>query len=324
VYELAEDVLALLEVRESDALAAWLGERLASLHPQSQWRALRIYPATASRIKDLPKFEVFSVADSSSAGAPAPAGRDRLLSESIAARRAMALEMSTGRGRLLATLIASGEVRYVVELSGVGRDTAEDERLRSLLAVTGRYYERLVEAEMDPLTRLCTRRVFQTQVETALRRRAAGFSHYFAIFDIDHFKRINDNYGHLFGDEILVHFAGLLRKTFRAADLLYRFGGEEFVVVFGVEAPQVGLGPLDRFRHAVETYEFPTVGRVTVSGGCVRINEPSAPTATLLDHADQALYYAKVNGRNRVCDYDALVAGGELKPKAAKADVTLF
>jgi diguanylate cyclase (GGDEF)-like protein len=324
MYELADDVLALLDVRESDGLAAWLGERLAGLHPQSQWRALRIYPATASRIKDLPKFEVFAVADSASAGAPRPAGRDALLTETVAARRAMALELADGRGRMLATLAALGEVRYVVELSGPVQGAAQDERLRSLLAVTGRYYERLVEAELDPLTRLWTRRVFQTQVEATLRRRSPGFSHYFAIFDIDHFKRINDNYGHLFGDEILVHFAALLRKTFRAADLLYRFGGEEFVVVFGVEAPQTGLGPLDRFRHAVESYEFPTVGRVTVSGGCVRISEPSAPTATLLDHADQALYYAKVNGRNRVCDYDALVAGGELKPKAAKADVTLF
>jgi len=323
MYELAEDVLALLDVRESDSLARWLGERLALLHPGARWRVLRVYPATASRIKDLPKYEIFAVADSARQDDPVPAGPDKLLAESISGRRAMALERTDGQVRLLATLIAGSEVRYVVELSGSMPGAAEDERLRSLLAVTGRYFERLVEAEMDPLTRLCTRRVFQTQVDAGLRRR--DLTHYFSIFDIDHFKRVNDTFGHLFGDEILVHFAQLLRRTFRASDLLYRFGGEEFVVVFGVEPPQEGLGPLERFRHAVESYQFPGVDRVTVSGGCVRITEPSAPTATLLDNADQALYYAKMNGRNRVCDYDALVATGALAPKAApKADVTLF
>ena len=146
------------------------------------------------------------------------------------------------------------------------------------------------------------------------------------MLDLDHFKRVNDDFGHLYGDEILVHFANLMRTTFRSADQLYRFGGEEFVVIFGVEPRERGgEATLERFRRAVEAHRFPGVGKVTVSIGFARVADALTPAPILIDRADEALYYAKEHGRNRVCGWEALVAAGEVKPKPPpKADVTLF
>src|SRR4029077_17865448 len=181
--------------------------------------------------------------------------------------------------------------------------------------------------ETDPLTRLANRRLFQAHVDSGIRRwTTSGRGYYFAMLDLDRFKRINDDFGHLYGDEILVHFANLMRASFRSADLLYRFGGEEFVVVFGVDPPDLsGDGTLERFRKAVEHYAFPGVGQVTVSAGYTRISDSATPTAVLIDRADEALYYAKAHGRNRVCFWEGLVEGGEIVAKSvAKTDVTLF
>jgi len=144
------------------------------------------------------------------------------------------------------------------------------------------------------------------------------------VLDIDHFKRINDELGHLYGDEILVRFSQLLRETFRAGDLLYRFGGEEFVAVYGVEHEEEGATPLERFRRAVERHPFPGVRQVTVSAGHTRIPDATTPASTLIDRADLALYYAKGHGRNRVCGWEALVAAGELESVTPYRDVTLF
>jgi len=142
------------------------------------------------------------------------------------------------------------------------------------------------------------------------------------VLDIDHFKRINDAFGHLYGDEILVRFARLMRETFRATDLLYRFGGEEFVVIYGVDREDAGEAPLERFRVAIERHPFPG-GRVTVSAGHARIAD-STPISTLIDRADVALYYAKTHGRNQVCGWERLVKEGKLDSVAPRKDVTLF
>ena len=149
---------------------------------------------------------------------------------------------------------------------------------------------------------------------------------FLAVLDIDHFKQVNDRFGHLYGDEILIHFAQLMRSTFRAGDMLYRFGGEEFVVVFAVKRVEDGKEALERFRRAVEAYDFPRIGKITVSIGFTGIQGTGGPVTTLIDRADNAVYYAKRNGRNRVCGYETLVEKGDLAPsKAAEGgEATLF
>lgn len=145
-----------------------------------------------------------------------------------------------------------------------------------------------------------------------------------AMLDLDNFKEVNDKYGHLFGDEVLVHFARLMNQSFRPYDDLFRYGGEEFVVFLPNVDLDVALVVLERFRKTVETYDFPRVGKITVSIGVIQLAASEMPS-TLLDKADKALYYAKQNGRNRVCAYEHLVASGQLlESKVQTGDVELF
>jgi diguanylate cyclase (GGDEF)-like protein len=196
-----------------------------------------------------------------------------------------------------------------------------------LLPIVGCFFDLLAGAETDPLTGLANRRLFYSQIGAGLARWAAGPPmRFLAVLDIDHFKQVNDRFGHLYGDEILIHFAHLMRSTFRAGDMLYRFGGEEFVVVFAVKRETDGNAALERFRRAVEAYEFPRIGKITVSIGFTGIHGRGGPVTTLIDRADNAVYYAKRNGRNRICGYEALVAEGELAPleSAEGGEATLF
>jgi diguanylate cyclase (GGDEF)-like protein len=320
------DVLEMLDFRESRAVPAWLGRRLQQAFPGARHRELHVYPAGAARIKGLPAFEVFSVGDDATGDTPLPLSGDVALVETIASRRQFGVAADAGGSRLLVLLEYGGEPRYVVEIAGDVGATHDDRRLRALVAVAARYYERLVESETDPLTRLGNRRIFHAQLDAGIRHWASSTRVYaFAFIDIDHFKRINDAFGHLYGDEILVHLSNLFRRTFRAGDQLYRYGGEEFAVVFAVSAPDDEMALLERLRAAVAAYEFPGGRRVTVSVGAARIRDAATPSATIVERADRALYYAKEHGRDRVCAYEALVASGEMRPKtAAAADVTLF
>jgi diguanylate cyclase (GGDEF)-like protein len=320
---LAGEIVEMLDVRESDALPGWFARQLQAHSGDVRTRVLRVYPGRAARVKSKPAFEVVVMAEGNGEGAPVEVGSDALLQAALRARAPLESPAGTDP-RLLVPFDAAGEVRHVVDVSGClerAGDTA------SLVSLARRYYERLVEGETDPLTRLANRRLFQAHIDAGIRHWAAsGRGYFFAMLDLDRFKRINDDFGHLYGDEILVHFSNLMRAAFRSSDLLYRFGGEEFVVVFGVDPPDLsGEGTLERFRKAVEHYAFPGVGQVTVSIGYTRISEATTPTAVLIDRADAALYYAKANGRNRVSCWEKLVESGEIVAKApAKKDVTLF
>ena len=207
--------------------------------------------------------------------------------------------------------------------------------VRAFVAVYRNYLAILKDSERDTLTGLKNRKTFDDNITRAIAHtratRAAGDRrrheddehHWLAIVDIDHFKRINDTYGHAFGDEVLLLFAALMRKVFRAEDLLFRFGGEEFVVVLAPTVAARARQAFERLRETVEGFHFPQVGQVTTSVGFVRIDPEDIP-ATVVGQADEALYWAKRHGRNRVCHYDDLVAAGELKPHDTEGGVELF
>lgn len=146
--------------------------------------------------------------------------------------------------------------------------------------------------------------------------------HWMAMVDIDHFKRINDSFGHLYGDEVLILVANLLRASFRTQDRIFRFGGEEFMILLRSATLDDARRIFERFRASVEQHNFPQVGRVTISLGFVKITAQTP--VVLLGRADQALYYAKAHGRNQVCQYEDLIERGLLHSGVANDSVEFF
>lgn len=148
-------------------------------------------------------------------------------------------------------------------------------------------------------------------------------SYWLGMLDIDHFKRVNDTFGHLIGDEVLLLVARLLRLGFRFHDRLYRFGGEEFVVLMRCNDAASAFAVYERFRKSMEDFAFPQVGRITVSIGISRLSTSDTP-AMALDRADQAVYAAKSSGRNRVIDHAELVRQGQASAAVKTGDIELF
>jgi diguanylate cyclase (GGDEF)-like protein len=185
--------------------------------------------------------------------------------------------------------------------------------------------------QRDTLTGLLNRRTFDQSFDKIVERNRSlardtsiASPGWFAIVDIDRFKSINDRYGHLFGDDVLLLVARLMRQAFRGSDQLFRFGGEEFVIVLETALPESAEATLDRFRRRVADHAFPQVGQVTISIGYTLIGA-SDPAVTCFDRADAALYYAKEHGRNQIRCYETLISAGELeKREESIANVEFF
>lgn len=212
-------------------------------------------------------------------------------------------------------------------------DPLQHEVLLKLIKVYANQRFFMFSALNDSLTGLSNRQAFDQQISSLLldkndtTRRAsdADESNWcFAIMDIDHFKQVNDDYGHLFGDEVLLIFAQMMQQTFRENDLLFRYGGEEFAIALKDISLESALKVLNRFRQVIENAEFPQLGQVTVSIGVTQIEEGlSAPL--LIDRADQALYFAKEHGRNQIHCYETLAGSGYVKlNNTREGDIELF
>jgi two-component system, cell cycle response regulator len=170
-------------------------------------------------------------------------------------------------------------------------------------------------ARTDPLTQIGNRlRLHEDLV--AIHDRAERYNHGYcvAICDLDFFKSYNDTYGHLTGDEALRKVARTLASYSRAGDGMYRYGGEEFVVVLAEQTIASALPAVERLREAVEELGVPHVGRsdpqvVTISAGMASWRAGGETATQLLERADGALYRAKLGGRNRVvADEESLSA----------------
>ena len=210
--------------------------------------------------------------------------------------------------------------------------------VNGIVSVYRNFQNLLDYSERDSLTGLLNRKAFDDQLARMLhasesdasshgqaeRRQSNGEEkQWLAVVDVDHFKGVNDRFGHLYGDEVLILIANLLQSSFRAQDRVFRFGGEEFVVLLRSTSLDHARRIIERFRADVESHDFPQVGQVTVSIGFTSVSAADSPVVTL-GHADQALYYAKAHGRNRVCHYEELVAGGLLQTVAVNDTAEFF
>jgi diguanylate cyclase (GGDEF)-like protein len=172
----------------------------------------------------------------------------------------------------------------------------------------------------DDLTGLLTSKSFFTELRReAARAEAESRPFCVLMMDLDHFKEVNDTYGHLVGNETLEDVGAVIMRSLRAGDVAARFGGEEFAA-FMLDAQYAqGLVAAERVRAAIEEHQFPATRRgsselerkhrITISIGVAAFPDDARDPIELIELADSALYRAKRGGRNRVCAYSPAVSG---------------
>jgi diguanylate cyclase (GGDEF)-like protein len=218
----------------------------------------------------------------------------------------------TGKGdeRIAAATMRAGADDYLVK-----EDLNPDTVYRSLRLVLERFENERQRAALeeelrrlarfDELTGLCNRRyLFDRLTQEMLRARRYGSPLSILLVDLDHFKRINDTYGHLMGDTVLATVASVIRDTIRATDIPGRYGGEEICIVL-TETKSAGAQLVaERLRRRIATEQFPAAAggmfHVTCSIGLVEYRDNIKDLVAFLELADRALYQAKALGRNRV------------------------
>lgn len=170
------------------------------------------------------------------------------------------------------------------------------------------YREVKLRADHDGLTRIFNRRYFDERlIEEMSRAQRYGQDISLMMFDLDHFKHVNDTYGHQAGDLVLKEMGALLQETLRSTDFAARYGGEEFAVILPHTGEANAWQLAERLRRKVERLQFTSEGtmfKVTTSIGVASFTPGSFSRNTdLLKQADKALYQAKASGRNMVCTF---------------------
>lgn len=180
--------------------------------------------------------------------------------------------------------------------------TAQIDLLSSFALLVSNQLELRAQAEGDFLTATLNRRGFDAVLKQVMGRiRDGGPSATLAMFDLDHFKLVNDTHGHPVGDKVLTSVSALIAARLRQGDYLARLGGEEFAVLLPATPFENGLHVVDRIREAVAAFrleELPDLA-LTVSIGLIDITKADRDPAVLIYDADEAVYLAKAGGRNQ-------------------------
>ena len=213
----------------------------------------------------------------------------------------------------------------------INKDVLDEHYIHTLLSAYNHQVYLLRNKDNDSLTGLSNRQSFDAKLSklhnnlgSENRSDDEPSSYCFALLDIDFFKKVNDKYGHVYGDEVLLLFSNIMKKTFRDDDMLFRYGGEEFAVLLNNVNLEQARFVLDRFRETVENFNFPMDNKVTTSIGYCEFNKMSTLT-TIVEHADKALYYAKEHGRNLTSGYEELIAENKIQDQIIDAgEIELF
>lgn len=182
-------------------------------------------------------------------------------------------------------------------LAGIVFDITEKKETQMELEYKNRILSEM--SSIDGLTKISNHRTLiehlKAEIAEAIR---TSNKLSIAIFDIDDFKKVNDSKGHVYGDQVLVDVATIIKKSIRETDLAGRYGGEEFMIIFPNTTLSVSKIISERIRQVVEDYNFIEGLNITISGGVVQYNNE---TITELVHsADTNLYRAKRNGKNQI------------------------
>ncbi|MGA2797031.1 MAG: diguanylate cyclase [Thermoguttaceae bacterium] len=182
-------------------------------------------------------------------------------------------------------------------------------RVRAALRMKNLQDMLIKHAHIDPLTGLPNRRALMERLQqewTRMQRHGRPCS--LIMADIDQFKKVNDTYGHLVGDQLLLEVANVIAKQCRNIDMPARYGGEEFAIVVSQETAAKARFLAERCRSNIEMLNILVHGdavHVTVSFG-IADAEGLTSSQTLIEHADEALYAAKIAGRNKIVAYDEI------------------
>lgn len=170
------------------------------------------------------------------------------------------------------------------------------------------YYNAILfeRAITDGLTKLFTRRYFELRLDNEINR-AKRYNHRLSLImlDIDFFKNINDTYGHLIGDNVLIKIAEIIKSNIRQTDIPARYGGEEFAIVLIETDKSIGLNVAEKIRKKVEEYTFvfkDKEEKITISGGVAEY-ENNITKEELIERADKSLYNSKITGRNKIISF---------------------
>ncbi|WED24504.1 diguanylate cyclase [Vibrio sp. JC009] len=190
--------------------------------------------------------------------------------------------------------IVQARVRNHIALAKARRKLAE---AHALLEMKNEQLE--VMASRDSLTGICNRFSLDESLNKELNQAERyGRSFSVIIMDIDHFKKVNDTFGHQVGDETLKTIAGLLKNGVRQSDICGRWGGEEFLIICPESGSDGAFVLAEHLRAKIKAYPMPTSKNITASFGIASFQRGESANS-LLTRADRALYYAKTEGRNR-------------------------
>jgi diguanylate cyclase (GGDEF)-like protein len=215
--------------------------------------------------------------------------------------------------RMSIPLISFGQTLGVLTLHSSQPHAFRESELQSLESVAdicansiqnAHYVDRVKQlAYLDGLTGIFNRRFFELRImEEIERARRYGTGMAVIMADIDQFKRLNDEFGHLLGDEVLRQVSSLLHQQLRKIDVVCRYGGEEFAILLTQTTAQQALAIAEKLRRLVEGWQFPGVPRtVTISAGIAAFPTHGKTRDEIIRAADNGLYAAKQAGRNRVC-----------------------
>lgn len=323
VHKILESIITLTSERDSNALELALAQTLLKLAaPES----MVLYHASSINNTNPPTSPIGKQKND-----VIPDGLRFALKECMTCNRTIFAKRD-GKDIILFPLLGARNQPIAVIKVQAEQDSYDHQLTIMILKIYHNFVALMNENERDTLTGLLNRKTFDQRINdiisnSQLSHKQRNGDHdepyYLAIFDIDHFKRVNDTYGHLMGDEVLLLFSRIMTESFRDTDLLFRFGGEEFVGLFQCTSDEAMLKVLNRLRKNVEDYSFPQVGSVSVSCGYTKISGFDISTS-LIDRADVALYHAKSNGRNQVCQHEQLIASGVLTHSDNSGDVELF
>lgn len=247
------------------------------------------------------------------------------------------IQDKSGTDRRWLPVVTEDKVQGVIYIESAKLDFNQQVMLNAFCRIYENYLNILNESERDKLTGLLNRQTFDRKIKSLMesqisnrfkpistndiRKRKSSECSWLAIIDIDYFKQVNDTYGHVCGDEVLLTLAQKLTAFFRTSDLIFRFGGEEFVIVFEPTTEENITARLNELQNYIRSSSFPFVEHLTLSVGYTRMSPYEFPTS-VIECADKALYYAKEHGRDQIVLFDDI---DNVEEKVSQGnDVELF